>query len=158
MYLKNNIKKFIGFALALGICASNCFGSSYLFAEENDDGVITLPFISLTDIDDISDSENGDKKIDDDKTGSADPENDETEMIKDDGTIILPFVPFEDENDDDELISGDINEDGVVSAADIMILKMVILKALDTDFNTDLNNDSKTDVMDLMKLMNIVLG
>ncbi len=160
MKLKKDMKKIISAALVSGIFVSNCWFSSDvtdLFAEEKDDGVITLPFISLTDIDDPDDTEDTDKEKEDLNGDDFVPDNDETSMVKDDGSIILPFVPYEDDTGSEEL-TGDINKDGVVSAMDMMILKKIILKASDADFNGDINKDGKTDVMDMLKLLNILLG
>lgn len=152
MNLKNNInvRKIIITAVAVTVCVSNGFFSFdpvHLFAEESDDGVITLPFIPLTDIEDTDDTDNQNEDVN--------PDDDETELVTDDGSIKLPFIPFE---EDDETLPGDINEDGVVSAADLAILRLSVLNASDYDKKADLNNDSKIDVQDLVKLVRIVLG
>ena len=147
-FKKNNKKRIIGTALALGICASNCmFSTQFLYAKESDDGVIDLPFVSLSDI------ENDQKKTEEAEKGIVQDDN-ETMLVTDDGTIVLPFIPYK---DNEELITGDINKDGVVSAADMMSLKMMILKVSEPDSKADLNEDGEVNVMDLVKLVNIIL-
>ncbi|MBE6842783.1 MAG: hypothetical protein E7510_08155 [Ruminococcus sp.] len=59
-------------------------------------------------------------------------------------------------------VSGDINEDGVVSATDLasMMQSMVGKKNFTTQSkkNADLNNDGKISIVDLIKLKNLIMG
>ncbi len=150
--MNRNMKKIIlSAALVAGVFTSSCFGTagSLSVYADNDDGVIVLPFISLDDFEtDPDDDQNENDKQNEDDT-EKNPEND-----SDDGTIELPFVPAD---EPDDTLSGDINEDGILSAADIISLKKMLLMASETDSKADLNKDNKVDVFDLIILVNMFL-
>lgn len=56
-------------------------------------------------------------------------------------------------------IKGDVNNDSIISIADIILLQKALVKAGDIDFSVaDINNDNKINVFDLIVLKRMVLN
>ena len=101
------------------------------------------------------------------------PINDPIELCFDDGTLFQPIfvVRLEDMNQfesiltlgdcvtiyPDEECSGDINEDGFLNVIDIVVLVNIILGASDFSPCSDINEDGTVNVLDLVALVNYIL-
>lgn len=57
----------------------------------------------------------------------------------------------------DDGLTGDVNEDGEVNIADVVILTNVII-ADSMDLKYDINGDGKVDTHDIIALVNIIAG
>ena len=55
-------------------------------------------------------------------------------------------------------IIGDINQDGDIDILDVVLLVNMILGEISTDVSADLNSDSTVDVLDIVLLVNIILN
>ena len=55
-------------------------------------------------------------------------------------------------------ISADVNQDGQINVADIVILVPMILGTVDASSSADLNSDEQVNVQDIIVLINIILG
>ena len=55
-------------------------------------------------------------------------------------------------------ISGDINGDGGLNVLDVVILVNMILGSVDETANADVNQDGVINVLDVVSLINIILG
>ena len=67
-------------------------------------------------------------------------------------TFTIHVFPYE---------KGDVNKDGFVNVADVMLAVNFILGNISDNFNkkyADLNNDNRIDVSDVMLIVNIILG
>ena len=55
------------------------------------------------------------------------------------------------------VLSGDINSDGVVNILDVVLLVNMVL---DSDYNpsADLNNDGVINILDVVALVNVILN
>ena len=56
------------------------------------------------------------------------------------------------------IINGDINEDSIVNILDVILIVNMILGFSDETQNADLNDDNLVDVLDIIVLVNIILG
>ena len=59
---------------------------------------------------------------------------------------------------EDSGIFGDINGDGTVSVIDVVQVINMILGGSDIDSAADLNDDGNVDVLDVIIMVNIILG
>ena len=55
-------------------------------------------------------------------------------------------------------LPGDLNDDGVVNVLDVVVLINIVLGPEDPDPSGDLNSDGLINVLDVVILVNIILG
>lgn len=58
----------------------------------------------------------------------------------------------------DDLLTGDVNVDGLVDISDVVALVNMILGSTERNAPADVNNDGQVDISDVVALVNMILG
>ena len=66
--------------------------------------------------------------------------------------IIFPPSYYE------SFVLGDVNDDGVINIADVIIAVNIILGTLEFNQAADMNGDGSIDVVDIINIVSIILG
>ena len=62
------------------------------------------------------------------------------------------------EQNTSECVMGDLNFDGLINLLDIMIVVNIILGSTENIFGTDFNQDGLVNVLDIIVLSNLILN